>query len=52
MGENRHIGILGTVVTVIILIVLIFLTNVDTSKMPYFQALANKITNPIQVRIY
>ena len=37
MGENRHIGILGTIITVIILILLILLTNVDTSKMSYFQ---------------
>ncbi|MCI8309841.1 MAG: rod shape-determining protein MreC [Clostridia bacterium] len=48
MGENRHIGILGTLVTVIILILLIILTNVDTSKMSYFESLSSKITIPVQ----
>ena len=49
MGENRHIGILGTIVTVIILILLILLTNVDTSKMSYFESLGYKLSRPIQI---
>ena len=49
MGENRHIGILGTLITIIILILLIVLTNVDTSKLSYFESLNNKISKPIQV---
>ena len=49
MGENRHIGILGTVITVIILILLIVLTNVDTSKLSYFQSLSSQFTTPVQV---
>lgn len=49
MGENRHIGTLGTIITIIILILLIVLTNVDTSKLSYFQSLSNKITKPFQV---
>ena len=49
MGENRHIGVLGTVITIIILILLIALTNIDTSKLSYFESLSNKITRPIQV---
>lgn len=48
MGENRHIGIFGTLITVIILILLIFFTNVDTSKMSYFESLSSKVTKPIQ----
>jgi len=49
MGENRHIGILGTVITIVILILLIFLTNVDTSKLSYFESLSNKISRPVQI---
>ncbi len=49
MGENRHIGLLGTLFTIIILILLIVLTNVDTSELSYFESLVNKITSPVQV---
>ena len=49
MGENRHIGILGTVITVVILILLILLTNVDTSKMSYFESLSNNMSRPFQI---
>ena len=49
MGENRHIGLLGTIITIIILILLIVLTNVDTSKISYFEALNKKITRPFQM---
>jgi rod shape-determining protein MreC len=48
MGENRHIGIFGTLITIIILILLIVLTNVDTSKLSYFEGLASQITTPVQ----
>lgn len=48
MGENRHIGIFGTLITVIILILLIVLTNVDTSKLSYFQSLSSNFTTPVQ----
>lgn len=51
MGENRHIGLLGTLITIVILILLIALTNVDTSKLSYFESLSSKITNPVQVTI-
>ena len=49
MGENRHIGILGTIITIFILILLILLTNVDTSKMSYFKSLGDKISRPVQI---
>ena len=51
MGENRHIGLLGTLITIVILILLIALTNVDTSKLSYFESLSSKITIPVQVTI-
>ena len=49
MSENRHIGILGTIITIIILILIIVLTNVDTSKLSYFNSLTSSITIPVQV---
>ena len=48
MGENRHVGLLGTIITIIILILLILLTNVDTSKDTYIGSLASSITAPFQ----
>ena len=48
MNRNKQTEILGGVVTVIILILLIFLSNVETNKLSYFESVASSIVNPIQ----
>lgn len=48
MSKNRQSGLFGGIITLIILILLIFLSNVETSKLSYLESLGSKISNPIQ----
>lgn len=48
MGRNKQNGLFGGIITLIILILLIFLSNVETSKLSYLESLGSKIINPIQ----
>ena len=48
MGRNKQNGLLGEIITLIVLILLIFLSNVETSKLSYLESLGSKIINPIQ----
>ena len=48
MGRNRPNGLFGEIITLMILILLIFLSNVETSKLSYLESLGSKIINPIQ----
>ena len=48
MNRNKQTEFLGGIITAIILILLIFLSNVESGKLPYFEAISGKIVNPIQ----
>ena len=48
MGRNKQNGLLGEIITLVILILLIFLSNIQTSKLSYLESLGSKIINPIQ----
>lgn len=48
MGRNKQNGLLGEIITLAILILLIFLSNVETSKLSYLESLGSKIINPVQ----
>ena len=48
MNRNKQTEILGEIITVIILILLIFLSNVETSKLSYLESVASTLVNPIQ----
>ena len=48
MGKNKHSSLFGGIITLIILVLLIFLSNVETSKLSYLESLGSKIINPIQ----
>ena len=48
MSRNKQNGLFGGIITLIILILLIFLSNVETSKLSYLESLGSKIINPIQ----
>ena len=48
MGRNKQNGLLGELITLAILILLIFLSNVETSKVSYLEGLGSKVINPIQ----
>lgn len=48
MNRNKQTEVLGEIITIIILVLLIFLSNVETSKLSYLESAASKIINPIQ----
>ena len=48
MYNKKRYGIVGVIIAIIILIVLFILTNVQNSKISYFENIANKIVMPIQ----
>jgi len=48
MGRNKQSGLLGGIITLIILILLIFIRNVETSKLSYLESLGSKIINPAE----
>lgn len=48
MNRNKQTEILGGIITLIILILLIFLSNVENSKISYLESVASAIVNPIQ----
>ena len=48
MYRNKQSGIIGGVITLVILILLIFLSNIDNTKLSYTESLASTIVNPIQ----
>ena len=48
MNRNKQTEILGEIITIFILILLIFLSNVETSKLSYLESAASTIINPIQ----
>lgn len=47
-GKSKSTGVLGSVIVLVILILLIFLSNVDNSKLSYLENIGAKITNPVQ----
>lgn len=48
MYNKKKYGIVGVILAIIILIVLFILTNIQNSKISYFENMANKIVMPIQ----
>ena len=48
MNRNKQTEILGEIITIFILVLLIFLSNVETSKLSYLESVASTIINPIQ----
>ena len=48
MYKKKKYGIVGTIIAIVILIILFTLTNVQNSKLSYFENLANKIVMPVQ----
>lgn len=48
MNRNKQTEILGEIITIVILILLIFLSNVETSKLSYLESVASSIINPVQ----
>ena len=48
MNRNKQTEILGEIITIIILVLLIFLSNVETSKLSYLESVASSIINPFQ----
>lgn len=51
MYNKKKYGVAGCIIAIIILIILFALTNIQNSKMSYFENVANKIVMPIQNRI-
>ena len=48
MYKKKKYGIAGVIIAIIILIILFMLTNIQNSKVSYFENVANKIVMPIQ----
>ena len=48
MNRNKQTEFLGGIVTAIILILLIFLSNLETGKLSFFENFANTVVSPIQ----
>lgn len=48
MNRNRQTEILGGIVTIIILVLLIFLSNVETNKLSFFESAVSSVVNPVQ----
>lgn len=48
MYNKKKYGIVGTIIAILILIILFTLTNVQNSKLSYFENIANKIVMPVQ----
>jgi rod shape-determining protein MreC len=48
MNRNKQTEVLGGIITLIILILLIFLSNVQTSKLSFFEGVASSIVSPVQ----
>ncbi|MBO5398302.1 MAG: rod shape-determining protein MreC [Clostridia bacterium] len=48
MNRNKQTETLGGIITLIILVLLIFLSNVQTSKLSFFEGVASSVFSPIQ----
>jgi rod shape-determining protein MreC len=48
MNRNKQTEVLGGIITLIILILPIFLSNVQTSKLSFFEGVASSIVSPVQ----
>ena len=48
MYNKKKYGVAGVIIAIIVLIILFTLTNIQNSKMSYFENVANKIVMPIQ----
>lgn len=48
MNRNKQTEALGAIITLIILVLLIFLTNVQTSKLSFFEGIVSSVVSPIQ----
>ena len=48
MNRNKQTEALGAIITLIILVLLIFLSNVQTSKLSFFEGIASSVVSPIQ----
>lgn len=48
MNRNKQTEVLGGIITAIILILLIFLSNLESGKLTFFESIANTVVSPIQ----
>ena len=48
MYNKKKYGIVGVIIAIVILIILFFLTNIQNSKLSYFENIANKVVMPVQ----
>ncbi len=48
MNRNKQTEALGTIITLIILVLLIFLSNVQTSKLSFFEGIVSSVLSPVQ----
>lgn len=48
MNRNKQTEVLGGIITAIILILLIFLSNLESGKLTFFESVANTVVSPIQ----
>ena len=48
MNRNKQTEALGIIITLIILVLLIFLSNVQTSKLSFFEGIASSVFSPVQ----
>ena len=48
MYNKKKYGVTGCIIAIVVLIILFTLTNIQNSKMSYFENVANKIVMPIQ----
>lgn len=48
MNRNKQTEVLGGIITAVILILLIFLSNIESGKLTFFEGFANNIVSPIQ----
>ena len=48
MYNKKRYGVVGVIIAIIILIILFVLTNIQNSKLSYFENIANKVVMPVQ----
>ena len=48
MNRNKQTEVLGGIITAVILILLIFLSNIESGKLSFFEGFANTVVSPIQ----
>lgn len=48
MNRNKQTEVLGGIITAVILILLIFLSNIESGNLSFFEGIANNVVSPIQ----